>query len=86
MSNVKIKIEKLTKKYGTTTVLNDINLDIEEGKIYGLVGRNGSGKTMLLKCICGFVVPTSGRVIVDGNEIGKDIDIPSDMGLIIETP
>lgn len=51
-----------------------------------MVGRNGSGKTMLIKCICGFVRPTEGEIIVDGKKIGKDIDFPNDMGYIIETP
>ena len=51
-----------------------------------LIGRNGSGKTMLMKCICGFVKPTSGEITVDGKRVGKDVDFPDDMGIIIETP
>ena len=54
--------------------------------IHGLVGRNGSGKTMLMKCICGFVPVTSGRITVNDKEIGKDIDVPESCGIIIETP
>ncbi|WP_084666389.1 ABC transporter ATP-binding protein [Clostridium collagenovorans] len=68
------------------TVLRDINMSFERGKIHGLVGRNGSGKTMLLKCICGLVIPTSGEIIVDNKRIGKDIDIPDNLGAIIESP
>lgn len=81
-----IKIENLTKKFGEAVVLNDISMTLEAGKIYGLVGRNGSGKTMLLKHILGFVKPTSGRIEIEGKEIGKDIDMPQNVGAIIENP
>lgn len=67
-------------------ILNNINLQLEQGKIHGLIGRNGSGKTMLMKCICGFVRPTSGQVKVEGKIIGKDVDFPQNVGIIIETP
>ncbi|MBQ3543927.1 MAG: ATP-binding cassette domain-containing protein [Lachnospiraceae bacterium] len=67
-------------------ILKDIDVDFEKGKIHGVVGRNGSGKTMLMKCICGFVKPTSGSVKVDGKMIGKDVDFPQNVGIIIETP
>ncbi len=81
-----IQIEKLTKKFGETEVLHDISMTLESGRIYGLVGRNGSGKTMLLKHILGFVKPTSGKIVIDGKEIGKDIDMPQNVGAIIENP
>ena len=81
-----IVIDHLTKVYGNQTVLDDVNLVLESGSIYGLVGRNGSGKTMLLKHICGFVRPTSGFISIDGKIIGKDVDIPENMGIIIEMP
>ena len=67
-------------------ILHEINVQFECGKIYGLVGRNGSGKTMLMKCICGFVHPTHGTVRVNSKVIGKDIDFPENMGVIIENP
>ena len=86
MSGIAIKVEGVTKSFKKATVLEDITIDFERGKIHGLVGRNGSGKTMLLKCICGFVIPTSGSIMVNGKIIGKDIDIPDNVGLIIETP
>ena len=54
-----------------TEILKHINVSFEEGKIHGLIGRNGSGKTMLMKCICGFVKPTSGEIAVDGKKVGK---------------
>ena len=60
--------------------------DFEKGKIHGIVGNNGSGKTVLMKCICGFLLPTEGKVIVNGKQVGKDVDFPGDLGIIIETP
>lgn len=81
-----IKIKDLSLQIKKDTILQDINISFEKGKIHGLIGRNGSGKTMLMKCICGFVKPTSGEVFVDGKHIGKDCDFPSSVGIIIETP
>lgn len=81
-----IQIEQLTKKFGEATVLDNISMKLEPGQIYGLVGRNGSGKTMLMKHILGFVRPTSGRIVIDGKEIGRDIDMPQNVGAIIENP
>ena len=66
--------------------MNDVTVSLEAGKIHGLIGRNGSGKTMLMKCICGFIRPTRGVVVVDGKRVGKDVDFPKNMGIIIETP
>ena len=68
------------------TILSHVSMQLEQGKIYGIVGRNGSGKTMLMKCICGFVKPTSGEIYVDNQKIGKDVDFPQNVGIIIETP
>lgn len=67
-------------------ILKDISLELWGGKIYGLVGNNGSGKTMLMKCICGFVNPEKGAVSADGKVVGKDIDYLPDCGVIIENP
>src|SRR5690606_37701063 len=83
---VAIEIDNVTKKFGDTTVLNGISLSLEKNKIHGLVGRNGSGKTMLLKCVCGFVIPTSGTITAGGEQIGKDTDVPGSVGIIIEAP
>ena len=85
MENI-ITVEHVTKRFGQATVLNDINVSFEKGKIHGLIGRNGSGKTVLMKCICGFLIPTEGEVIVNGKRVGKDVDFPPGLGLIIETP
>lgn len=86
MDNIVIQVHHVTKTYGEIDVLKDVSLKLEKGKIYGLIGRNGSGKTMLMKTICGFVSPTKGKVIVQGKELGRDIDIPKKMGVIIEQP
>lgn len=85
MNNI-IEIKKLVKKFGDTTVLNNINVSFSSGNVHGLIGRNGSGKTMLLKCICGMIPISSGSIKVSGKLIGKDIDIPDNIGVIIETP
>ena len=60
-----IQIKNLTKTFGKITVLDKINVAFEKGHIYGIVGRNGSGKSMLMKCICGLVLPTSGEILID---------------------
>ncbi|MGN0384169.1 MAG: ABC transporter ATP-binding protein [Eubacterium sp.] len=86
MSEKIIEVRNVTKKFGQISVLKDVSIDFEKGKIHGLVGRNGSGKTMLLKCICGFVPVTEGQIIIHGKQIGKDIDMPANTGIIIETP
>ncbi len=83
---VLIRVEHLSKSFGEETVVKDVNRDFEAGKIHGIVGNNGSGKTVLMKCICGFMIPSAGRVLVDGKEIGKDVDFPENTGIIIETP
>ena len=82
----KICVRDLNLIIKKAQILININVEFEQGRIHGLVGRNGSGKTMLMKCICGFVKPTSGEVIIDGKYIGKDCDFPQNVGIIIETP
>lgn len=81
-----IEVENVSLTLGKNPILTDVSVSFEEGKIHGLIGRNGSGKTMLLKCICGFIKPTKGQIVVDGKRVGKDVDFPKDMGVIIETP
>lgn len=81
-----IEIENLTKTFGTQTVISDVSSIFYPGKIYGFVGRNGSGKTVMMKMILGFIKPTSGTIKVNGKQVGKEIDIPDDIGAIIETP
>ena len=84
--NSVVEMKHVTKRYGKIEVLKDVSLTCKAGKIYGLIGRNGSGKTVLLKSICGFVLPTSGEVRVQGQLVGKDVDFPTDIGFIIESP
>ncbi|MDE7367701.1 MAG: ATP-binding cassette domain-containing protein [Lachnospiraceae bacterium] len=81
-----IKVEHIYKSFGKDTVLQDVSLSIEPGQIFGVVGNNGSGKTVLMKCICGFLRPDKGKIMVNGQQVGKDCDFPDSMGLIIETP
>ena len=81
-----IEIINLTKRFKEAVVLDNISVNFEQGKVHGLIGRNGSGKTMLMKCICGIVPYQTGTVLVNGKQIGKDVDIPPNVGVIIETP
>lgn len=81
-----ISVRNLSKDFGQDRVLKCVTRDFESGKIHGIVGNNGSGKTVLMKCICGFLLPTEGTVIVNGRRVGKDVDFPPDLGVIIETP
>ena len=80
-----IKIENVTKTFKENTVLNNVSINFEKGKIHGLIGRNGSGKTVLMKCICGFIPVTSGSITVRNKVICKN-NVPENIGLIIETP
>ncbi|MBQ8317498.1 MAG: ATP-binding cassette domain-containing protein [Lachnospiraceae bacterium] len=81
-----ILVEHVFKSFGKEKVLKDVSLVIKPGQIYGIVGNNGSGKTVLMKCICGFMRPDKGKIYVDGKRIGKDVDFPESIGVIIETP
>lgn len=81
-----IEIQNVNKFYGKEQILQEISHTFEAGKVHGIVGNNGSGKTVLFKCICGFVKPTTGKIRVAGKEIGRDCDFPPDIGIIIETP
>ena len=81
-----IKVENVSLKIKKDTILQNINVEFEDGKIHGIIGRNGSGKTMLMKCICGFIKPTEGEITVAGKRIGIDCDFPESVGVIIETP
>ena len=84
--NCEIFVENVTKTFGNQEVLRTICVKFEMGKIYGIVGRNGSGKTVLLKCICGLLYPSTGIVTAGGKVVGKDVDYPENVGFIIETP
>jgi len=81
-----LEVEEINKKIGVDDVLSEISLSMEKGKIYGLQGKNGCGKSMLMRVICGLVLPTSGRVIIDGEELGKELSFPESVGVFIEKP
>ena len=86
MRNIAISVQNVSKSFGQERVLKSVSRDFEKGKIHGIVGNNGSGKTVLMKCICGFLIPTEGTVTVNGRRVGRDVDFPPDLGIIIETP
>ncbi len=81
-----IIVEHVYKSFGMEQILTDVSMKVLPGKIFGIVGNNGSGKTVLMKCICGFLKPDSGIVRVNGKIVGKACDFPEDLGVIIETP
>lgn len=81
-----IEIQDLTKTFQTQTVLQNVNATFSPGLIHGIIGRNGAGKTVLLRLLCGLMRPTQGRVVVDGKQLGKDTDFAPDSGILIETP
>ncbi len=84
--NNAVEVNQLCKAFGQERVLTNVNLTLEAGKIHGIIGRNGSGKTVLMKCVCGFLRPNHGQVTVFGRVIGKDCDFAPDTGMLIETP
>ena len=81
-----VRLIKVTKSFQKERVLKGITHSFEAGKIHGIMGFNGSGKTVMFKCICGFMIPDKGKVIVQARQIGKDTDFPPSVGMIIESP
>ena len=81
---MKVEVKDYLKIIKGRTILDHVNYSFDSGKIYGLYGRNGSGKTMLMRAIAGLIYPTDGKVLIDGKELHKDISFPSDTGIIIE--
>lgn len=81
-----IEVKNVYKSFGKEQVLRNISFSIPPGSIYGVVGNNGSGKTVLMKCICGFMKCDKGTILVDGKQVGRDVDFPDRLGVIIETP
>lgn len=86
MSDVIISLKDVCMEFKSEPVLKNITHDFEEGKIHGIIGKNGSGKTVMMKCICGFLLPTQGEIHVQGKRIGEDVDFPDNIGVIIEVP
>ena len=83
---MEIIVKSATKYIKKALILDDVNIQLTGGKIYGLKGPNGSGKTMLMRLLCGLIRPTSGEVWIDGKKLGKDMDFPESVGLLIENP
>lgn len=81
-----IEIKNATKEIKKNVVLNDISLCLKSGKVYGIRGVNGSGKTMLMRAICGLIRLSSGSIKIDGKTVGKDIEFPDNTGVLIENP
>ncbi len=83
---MKIKVEHVSKKFREREVLHDVNVAFDSGIIYGIIGENGSGKTMLLRILCGLMFPTTGRILVDDKVLHKDMDFPENAGILLEKP
>lgn len=83
---MKIEVKNITKSFGKNEVIHNINVVFESGKIYGLIGRNGSGKSVFLKMLCGFYKPTTGSIIYNGVDITKNNLFPTDTRALIEHP
>lgn len=81
-----ISVRNVSKSFRESKALDAVSVEFETGKIHGIIGRNGSGKTVLFKCICGLMYPDSGEIEVEGKRIGQDVDIPQNVGAIIEAP
>lgn len=81
-----IEVQNVVKRFRDQVVLKNVSISFEKGKIHGIVGRNGSGKTVLFKCICGLMHLEEGVILVNGKRVGRDVDMPEDIGAIIEAP
>lgn len=81
-----IEVQNVVKRFRDQVVLKNVSISFEKGRIHGIVGRNGSGKTVLFKCICGLMHPEEGVILVNGKRVGRDVDMPEDVGAIIEAP
>lgn len=81
---VQLKLINVTKCIKKNVILQDMNICFKDSKIYGIRGKNGSGKTMLLRLISGLIFPTEGKIIINGKELHKDIELPENVGVLIE--
>ena len=81
-----VRLEDYCKSFKSAEVLKNINLTLESGKVIGLKGKNGSGKTMLMRAISGLILPTSGKVYINDKQLGRHISFPPRIGILIENP
>lgn len=81
-----ISIEHFTKKIRGVAVLDDVSLELQGGYIYGLQGKNGCGKTMLMRAIAGLIRPTSGEIYINGKKLQRDMTLPESLGILLENP
>lgn len=79
-----IEIKNITKSYDERKILDDVSINFEEGKIYGIIGQNGSGKSVLLKVMSGFITPDQGAIIYDGKDINKEETFPDNTGVLLD--
>ncbi len=83
---MKIVVKNITKSFNKNTIINDVSLDFTDNNIYGLYGRNGTGKSVFLKLLCGFYYPDSGEVLIDGVNYNNSSSFPEDLRALIEKP
>ena len=83
---MRIEVKNVSKSFKDNVILSNVNMTFESGKIYGLAGRNGSGKSVLLKMLCGLYVPTSGVILYDGVKIKPNLEVPKHIAALIEKP
>ena len=81
-----IQLQNVTKRIKENTVLDNVSYTFKSGFVYGLYGQNGSGKTMLMRAVSGLISPTEGKVVIDGETLGKEISFPRSIGVLIENP
>lgn len=83
---MKIELKNLSKNFDKNKVIDNINITFTEGNIYGLYGRNGSGKSVIMKLICGFLIPTEGQILFDGIDFNANDEYPNSLRAVIERP
>lgn len=81
-----VQLHHISKTIGKAVILEDIRMELHGGVVYGFSGKNGCGKTMLMRCISGLMKPTSGAVILDGKQLWRDLSFPESIGMLLETP
>lgn len=81
-----LELRNITKTIKGVTVIDNISITMQGGRVYGFQGKNGSGKTMLMRLVCGLIKPTIGQIIIDGEILGEDISFPRSVGVLIENP